>query len=187
MKSSYLANLNVKYIQTNDNEVYKITPDHFLKISPWNHGDDRRIYEIEDDNYRMLSFENACLIVNKQFANTNERWEHNGKRFVAGAISESKSVDEHTAMLSLLPSHKVIKKSHSLLKELSDNQSLTISSEDGLSELKMVKYKGKVYYILIVNSDLPRVRTYNMFGEFCQWANIKHCKPIFNETDKKYL
>ena len=29
MKSSYLANLNIKYIQTGDNDVYKITPDHF--------------------------------------------------------------------------------------------------------------------------------------------------------------
>jgi hypothetical protein len=135
----------------------------------------------------MLSFENACLIVNKQFANTTEEWEHHGKKFIASPVSELKSANEYAAMLSLLPSHKVIKKSQSLLKELNDNQSITISSEDGLSELKMVKYKGKVYYILIVNADLPRVRTYNMFGEFCQWANIKHCKPIFNETDKKYL
>ena len=72
MKSSYLANLNIKYIQTGDNDVYKITPDHFLKISPWKHGDDRRVYEIEDDNYRMLTFENACLIVNKQLINSGE-------------------------------------------------------------------------------------------------------------------
>ena len=70
MKSSYLANLNIKYIQTGDNSVYKITPDHFLKLSPWEHGDDRRIYEVEDNNYHMLTFENACMIVNKQFANT---------------------------------------------------------------------------------------------------------------------
>lgn len=187
MKSSYLANLNIKYIQTGDNDVYKITPDHFLKISPWKHGDDRRVYEIEDDNYRMLTFENACLIVNKQFANIDEKWEHHGKQFVAGAIAENKSVNEHAAMLSLLPSHKIIKKSESLLKELNDSQSLTISSNNGLTELKMVKYKGKIYYILIVNADLPRVRTYNMFGEFCQWANIKHCKPIFNKTDNKYI
>ena len=90
-------------------------------------------------------------------------------------------------MLSLLPSHKIIKKSESLLKELNDSQSLTISSNNGLTELKMVKYKGKIYYILSVNADLPRVRTYNMFGEFCQWANIKHCKPIFNKTDNKYI
>jgi hypothetical protein len=187
MKSSYLANLNIKYIQTGDNSVYKITPDHFLKLSPWEHGDDRRIYEVEDNNYHMLTFENACMIVNKQFANTIEKWEHNGKRYIANPIEESKNIDEHAAMLSLLPSHKIIKKSESLLKELNDNQSLSISSSDGLTELKMVKYKGKIYYILIINADLPRVRTYNMFGEFCQWANIKHCKPIFNETDKRYI
>ena len=48
--------------------------------------------------------------------------------------------------LEALKYHKIIKKSESLLKELNDSQSLTISSNNGLTELKMVKYKGKIYY-----------------------------------------
>ena len=31
------------------------------------------------------------------------------------------------------------------------------------------------------------VKMYDTFGKFCQWANIKNCKPIFNLTDKKYI
>ena len=29
--------------------------------------------------------------------------------------------------------------------------------------------------------------SYDTFGKFCKWANIKNIKPIFCETDKKYI
>ena len=51
----------------------------------------------------------------------------------------------------------------------------------------MVKHKGKIYYMLIINQILPKVQLYNTFGQFCQMVNIKNVKPIFNETDKKYI
>ena len=82
MKTSYIQALT-KYVQDSKGDVYKVTPEHFLKISPWKDGDDRRVYEIDNDNYSMLSFENACMIVNKQFANTVEKWEHKGKKYIA--------------------------------------------------------------------------------------------------------
>lgn len=186
MNTSYLIELSKKYIQTKNGDVYKVMPKHFLKMSPWSYGEDRRIYEISDDDYTILTCENACMIVNKQFETTDEKWEHNGKTFTARAIG-NKSIDEHTAMLSLLPSHKIINQSQNILSELNDNESLTITMNDGLSELKMIKNKGKIYYILIVNADLPRVRMYDTFGKFVQWSNIKHCKPIFNETDKRFI
>ena len=185
MKTSYIQALT-KYVQDNNGDVYKVTPEHFLKISPWKDGDDRRVYEIDNDNYSMLSFENACMIVNKQFANTVEKWEHKGKKYIANATGD-KDPNEHAYLLSTLPSHSIVKKTTSILKQLPNKQSLSIQSNDGLSELKMVKHKGKIYYILIINEFLPRVKMYNLFGEFCQWANIKFCKPIFCETDKKYI
>ena len=46
--------------------------DHFLKMSPTPYGQDRRIYEISNDEVTMLTFENACMIVNKQFAEQDE-------------------------------------------------------------------------------------------------------------------
>ena len=185
MRSSYIQALT-NYIQASDGNVYKVLPSHFLKLSPWKHGDDRRVYEIDNENYTMLTFENACMIVNKQFANTIEKWEHNGKKYIANALGD-KDPNEHAYMLSLLPSHSITIKTENLLNELPDGQSLSISSNDGLSELKMIKHKGKVYYILIINEFLPCVKMYNMFGEFCQWANVKNCKPIFCETDKRYI
>ena len=73
------------------------------------------------------------------------------------------------------------------MRNIKDEMSLTISSEDNSSELKMVKHKGKIYYILLLNKPCSRVKAYNLFGEFVQWVGIKDCNPIFCETDKKYI
>lgn len=176
------------YVQDNLGLVYKVMPDYLLKMSPWKDGEDRRVYEKLTDEYRMITYSNACMIVNNQFNNTTEKWEHKGKKYIASSISEDKDVHEHTYLLSTLPNHKtVIKESKALISKLPDGNTLSIQSNDGLSELKMVKHKGKIYYILIVNEFLPRVQAYNMFGEFVQWIGIKNCKPIYCETDNRYI
>jgi hypothetical protein len=172
------------YLQSNEGIIYKIMDDHLLQLSPWKDGDDRRIYEYDDDNMKVISYQNACMIVNKQYNETDEEWEHNGKKYKARAIV-NKNIDEHTAMLSMLPSH-YIKDSVKILKTLPDENSITFSDGKG-NEFKMVKHKGKIYYCLIINQYLPKVQLYNTFGQFCQMVNIKNVKPIFNETDKKYM
>jgi len=174
-----------KYIQNqNTGLVYKVMDEYLLQMSPWQNGEDRRVFEINNDDYTVLTYQNACMIVNKQFNETDEEWEHNGKKYKARAIA-NKSIDEHTAMLSLLPSH-YIKESTRILKTLPNENSISFQDENG-NEFKMVKHKGKIYYCLIVNQFLPKVSLYNTFGQFCQMVNIKNVKPIFNETDKKYI
>ena len=174
-----------KYIQNqNTGLVYKVMDEYLLQMSPWKNGEDRRVYEINNEDYDILTYQNACMIVNKQFNETDEEWEHNGKKYKARAIT-NKSIDEHTAMLSLLPSH-YIKESTKILKTLPNENSISFQDENG-NEFKMVKHKGKIYYCLIVNQYLPKVSLYNTFGQFCQMVNIKNVKPIFNETDKKYI
>ena len=172
------------YLQSNEGVIYKIMDDHLLQLSPWKHGDDRRIYEYDDDNMKVISYQNACMIINKQYNEIDEEWEHNGKRYKARAIA-NKDINEHTAMLSMLPSH-YIKDSVNILKTLPNENSITFSDAN-CNEFKMIKHKGKIYYCLIINQYLPKVQLYNTFGQFCQMVNIKNVKPIFNETDKKYM
>jgi hypothetical protein len=174
------------YIITYNDIVYKKLPTHYLKLSPWENDEDRRVYELDNTSYRMITYKNACMVINKQFDEAREEWEHNGKRYTADPIGTT-DVEKHASLIKLLPSHSVRLQSEKLLKTVGDSNSLSIQSNDGLSELKMIKHKGKIYYILIVNEDLPRVRAYNMFGEFLQWCNIKHCKPIYSITDKKFI
>lgn len=189
INSSYsiVTTKNTGYVQDSDGVVYKITPTHYLKLSPWEDGEDRRVMEEDLGDYRMITYKNACMIVNKQFQTTVEEWWHHGKRFIANSLSENLNVDEHSYMLSTLPNHNIVLKDAKRLLSSLGNQSLSITTNDGLQELKMIKYKGKIYYILIIDEFLPRVQAYNTFGEFCQWVGIKDCKPIFNATDKKYV
>lgn len=52
-----------KYVQHSyTGKVFKVTPTHLLQISPWKVGDDRRIYEEVNDNYRIITYKNACII-----------------------------------------------------------------------------------------------------------------------------
>ncbi|MGN1268575.1 MAG: hypothetical protein ACI4U0_03660 [Candidatus Aphodocola sp.] len=147
-----------------------MTPTHLLQISPWKIGDDRRIYEEVNDNYRVITYKNACMIVNNQFDNTVEEWSYKGKKYIANAIGSNKNIKEYSYLLSTLPNH-----------------SLEIKSNDGMNELKLVKHKGKIYYIWICNQYLPRVKAFDLFGNFCQWVGIDHVKPIFCETDNRYI
>lgn len=174
-----------KYIQDKSGIVYKVMPNHFLKISPWEHGEDRRVKEIVDNDYRVITYKNACIIVNNQFDDKVETWNKYGKKYLANSIGQNKNYIEHTYMLSTLPNHKVFLKDANSIMKYTDNMSIT--SSDSSQELKLIRHKGKIYYILIINEFLPRVKAYNLMGEFCQWIGIDHCKPIFNVTDKKYI
>ena len=172
------------YLQSSNGNVYKVMDKYLLQISPWKHGDDRRVYTYNSDDMTIITYQNACMIVNKQYNEIDEEWEHNGKKYKARALV-NKNIDEHTAMLSMLPSH-YIKESSKILRTLPDENSITFNDERG-NEFKMVKHKGKIYYCLIVNQYLPKVSLYDTFGKFCQMVNIKNVKPIFNETDKRYI
>ena len=172
------------YLQSTEGKIYKIMDTHLLQLSPWKDGENRRLYEYDDNNMHVITYQNACMIVNKQFAETDEEWEHNGKKYKARALV-NKNVDEHTAMLNMLPSH-YIKESTKVLKTLPNENSITIDDNKG-NQFKLIKHKGKIYYCLIVNQLLPKVQLYNTFGQFCQMVNIKNFKPIFNETDKRYI
>jgi len=173
-----------KYLQSYTGNIYKVMDEYLLQLSPWKDGDDRRLYSYDDSNMTVITYKNACMIVNKQFNEVDEEWEHNGKKYKARAIVD-KNLDEHTAMLNMLPSH-YIKESTKFLKTLPDDNSISIQNQHG-DEFKMVKHQGKIYFCLIVNHFLPKIKLYNTFGQFCKMVNIKNVKPIFNETDKKYV
>lgn len=174
------------YLQSSyTGSIYKVMDTYLLKLSPWKDGEDRRLYEYDDNDMHVVTYQNACMIVNKQYNEIDEEWEHRGKRYKARAVA-NKNIDEHTAMLSMLPSH-YIKDSTKILKTLPDENSITIADEKG-NEFKMVKHNGKIGYILLLNKpNITRTKFYNTFGEFCKWVGIKDVKPIYCVDDKKYI
>lgn len=176
---------NNNYLQsTYTGKIYKVMDNYLLQLSPWNDGDNRRIYEYDEEDMHVITYQNACMIVNKQFNETDEEWEHKGKKYKARALVH-KNLDEHIAMLSMLPSHYV-KDTTKVLLTTPNISNISIQDQQG-NTFKMVKHKGKVYYMLVINNLLPKVNLYDTFGKFCQMVNIKNVKPIFNITDKKYV
>ncbi len=75
-----------KYLQSYTGNIYKVMDQYLLQLSPWKDGDDRRLYEYDDSNMTVVTYKNACMIVNKQFNETDEEWEHNGKKYKARAL-----------------------------------------------------------------------------------------------------
>lgn len=182
-----MEDIKQKYVQSEvDGSIYKMLPEYFLKMSPWKDGEDRRVIEKDLGEYKMITYKNACMIVNSQFRDTKEEWSHHGKDFVAYPIKDQ-DPEERTYFLKALPSHKALLKNAKSMLSTDGISVVSMTNDDYSQELKMVKHKGKIYYILIVNEYLPRVQAYNTFGEFCQWVGINDCKPIFSKTDGRFI
>ena len=173
------------YLQSSyTGDIYKVMDNYLLKMSPWKDGEDRRVYEYDDSDMHVITYQNACMIVNKQYNETEEEWEYKGKKYKAKALV-NQDIDEHTAMLTMLPKHYV-KENTKILKSLPDGTEISFKDNAG-DEFKMIRHKGKIYYVLLVQKFYPKVPLYDMFFNFCQWVNIKNVKPIFNVTDKKFM
>lgn len=159
-----------KYIEDVSGNVYKIIDSHFLNLSPCKQSK-KYVNEMDDDLYHYISYNNAMMIINKQYNSINEKWKFEGKNYLAKFqnIETKNDIDEHTFRIKLLPDHSVV------------------LDDEGLSLLKMIRHKGKMYYILILNEHLPRVKAYDLFGKFAQWVGIQNCKPCWNEDDKKFM
>lgn len=174
------------YQNTYNGIIYKKMPTHYLQLSPWEQDQDRRLKEIDYSNCKLLAFKNVCMIINKQFDEADEVWEHRGKMYRSSPISTNQDINEKMFLIKSLPSHKVRIKAEELIDEIGDDQEVSIKDDE--KEVKMIRHHGKIYYILLVNDNTSsRVKAYNTFGEFCQWVGLKHVKPIYNLTDKRYV
>lgn len=159
-----------KYLITVDGKVLKIIDDHFLTLSPCNHKD-KYIREMDTEKCHIISYNNACMIINKQYDAITEKWSYDGKSYISQmlTLSSPDDIEQHTYRIKLLPDHTIV------------------LDDEGESELKLIKHKGKLYYILIVNERLPRVKAYDLFGKFIQWIGIQHCKGVWCEDDNEFI
>lgn len=166
---SMITDIN-KYVEDFKGNVYKIINDHYLMLSPCN-PNDKYVSELENDDFHIISYNNACMIINKQYNALPEKWNYEGKSYLANVlnIANRDEMDEHLFRIRLLPDHSIV---------VDDN---------GPSLLKLIRHKGKMYYIMLINEKLPRVKAYDLFGKFCQWVGIKYCKPVWCEDEEKFI
>lgn len=166
------------YIQDNKGDVYKVMKNHYLKLSPWESNEDRRVSAESIDYYNIISEKEANKIVNIQFDIKDEYWTFNGKDYAAARITKYYELDEdHLKKIKSLPAHR--KERYVIVK---NDEPVFIEQS-----WKIVKHKGKLYYIEIIDAYLPRVKAYDMKGQFAQWVGINHCKPVYCITDNLFL
>ena len=55
-----------KYVEDFKGNVYKIINDHYLMLSPCN-PNDKYVSELENDDFHIISYNNACMIIKKQY------------------------------------------------------------------------------------------------------------------------
>lgn len=159
-----------KYILDSSNNVYKIIDSHYLKLSPTEKGN-KYFKEIDNGPYHVISYNNACMVINTQYNALPESWKYEGTEYFADvlALTDKDDIEVHTINIRLLPDHSIA------------------IDKTGPSMLKLIRSKGKMYYILLINEKLPRVKAYDLFGNFCQWLGIQNCKPVWNQTEQHYM
>ena len=162
----------------NNNVIYKTTKNstHLLKVSPWEQGEDRRLfpYEVSDSKLKKISFSSAMKLLNKQFADYENEWTYKGKKYkiLKSTFPESTFKDGRSEPY-LFPNF------------YTDSAGVRRGHYD---KFYLTWFRGKLYWICGF-AYYPQVMLYHFkdidtrptYNDFAQWTNVKNCKIIYDE------
>lgn len=168
-----MKNHQVKFFIDKKYNVYKTTsnPSMLLKLSPWESGEDRRLFSFEQNfhKFNSINANKALELINYQFDNCCTEWIYNGELYVAFESSN----DNNTTLEKFLPP----------IHDFHDR---------GNFAYYLCHHNGKIFWALRSGHYYPRIPLYkftdinqepNLMTEFIKWTNVKHCKVIFKYID----
>lgn len=173
-----------EYVVDKHNNVWRYikSKDHFIKVTPWDNGEDRRMNRSEIERFiesgeliQMKGKPRVYEIINERWDNDVRSWEYNGMHFEAGKNSkENQAFDA--------PFHKFL---HSYKDQDGKTVEYTHDYRIGYFNGKIIWWSCYHYY----------PRTYILPFEsldkepsgFGSWTNIKHIKPIYNLSTGNYI
>ena len=175
------------YVKDKHDNVYKNLnkKGHYLKITPWIDGEDRRInvFEIESlvKSGKLTAIErtDALCAANKRWHTDERSWEFNGQTFCVEAIDGK---DTEKALKA--PMHTFVTKYKG-----ADGKDHSFDRRYRIGMLKgdMVWWEG--------TGNFPQVCVYRFISideepkfdnGFC-YVNARHIKPIMNKYTRKYI
>lgn len=174
-------NRNSKYILTSNNNIYKWVENkgYYLKMTPWEDGEDRRVSPNEIGEYTRISFSSAMAKLNLLWNGGVFTWRFNGDNYkVYPNIKPSLDGESFNSL------HKA--PTHDFPHEWTDRNGERRISHD---YYRICFYQGKIYWAKI-SQYYPQIYLLKFEGidvppawsKHVRWANFKHCRPIFKEV-----
>ena len=174
-------NRNSKYILTSNNHIYKWVENkgYYLKMTPWEDGEDRRVSPNEIGEYTRISFSSAMAKLNLLWNGGVFTWRFNGDNYkVYPNIKPSLDGESFNSL------HKA--PTHDFPHEWTDRNGERRINHD---YYRICFYQGKIYWAKI-SQYYPQIYLLRFEGidvppawsKHVRWANFKHCRPIFKEV-----
>lgn len=176
------------YVCDKHNNIWKYTDDgHFLKVSPWNNGEDRRInrFEIEKliEEGKLTQYTAKSQLfekLNKRWDDVTSSWTYNGDTFEVFTLG-SDGRDFYKA-----PLHKF---SHTYT--LQNGKTV-----EYFSEYRIVFFNGNIYWATPYHY-WPQVQLYHFVSEneeplthlntYFRWVKGYHLRPIWSTNKQEYI
>lgn len=160
-----------------DNIVYKEITSHeipyLLKMSPWQIGEDRRVFDFNIKDYKSIKENKAKELINKQWDEDEREWVFDGNTY--------------KVYNSLQNDFKTTYDNPRNIKEHFFTN--TIGRIGFPVRYYICMFQGKLHWMLS-NSYYPQVQLYKFINidtkptTFAQWASAKHCKIVYkNNTE----
>ena len=177
------------YVVDKHNNVWKyiVSKQHFIKVTPWKYAEDRRVnvFEIETqilsgDLVQKKAKPQVYEIINKRWDEYDYSWEYEGTLYSVG-------INHIDAQAYDAPLHKF---EHSYKSQDGKKHTYTSDYRIGFYNGKIVWWTCYHYYprtyvwpFKSIDEE-PGRYSLEITG---QWTNIKHIKPIYNNTTQEYI
>lgn len=158
--------------------VYKTTkdPSILLKMSPWEIGEDRRLFTSEDKKITQIPSNKAMQLINEQFANYERTWEFNGKKYkILNSSEKGATYLDGRGQYIKEVHHRIYENGYISVCEL---------------QYYLCWFRGKLYWLESDWEHYPQVQLYKFedinkmpsWDDFAQWTNVKNCKVIYEDN-----
>lgn len=176
------------YVVDKHDNIWKITEKgHFLKMTPWEDGEDRRVnrYQIEEliKAGKLTQYSAKPKLfekLNKRWANISFEWIHDGKRFSVDVV------DKYHPNFYKAPEHKF----PHFYKDLKGEKHIYYSS------YRIVFYNGNIYWatpyhywpqVQLYEFESPDKEPVIKLESYFRWAQGRYLRPIYSYSEGNYI
>lgn len=150
-------------------DIYCYNPDkkYYLKVTNWNSGEDRRVYEIDSSKLIRLKPEKAYAMISKAWNSGIRTWIHDGETY--------SNEGEFPRDFGKVPFHTF---KHTYTAANGTTQSYH-------EKYKLVWHQGHIFWCEVYYYPQLMLSRFNGLDKadkkiFAKWTNVKNCRPIRN-------